>query len=962
MLIWAAYQPLVPESWRFTPPLLRVLLPLGCIALFACIALVTLAAIVTFLGHDFDLIDSPRQLWAWTAVEVREFKLTMLVMNVPLLVWVPALYYKAPAELLRIYVIWAASKVIESGDLQALSVVTAPLRVRQRLPSVNASNEATLALLESMTLLSRLDRTEEAEALDASLARVRRGLAVSQAFPSRASQDLLWWLRKTLGIALWERYRDTLSSTALDDAIRIRRELADAPRWAQDPDFPNLLPLSEALGARFDRHGDERDLRDAIEAAEQVVNSHPSTTATKVRALCCLGEHHIRGVRKGIGGMAAWEAAIAVLSEGAALETRIRRLRCRYQLVLALIEAPSEGPRAESLVEAERLAREMADAAAPQSRAEGEYRLLLGLVLQERVKDCPDPTIAMWEECARAYRAAAEQEAMAAHLRLLAARLWGSFAAKSAAEIAAGQVTPDLLSDAEDQPWSTSADGLALAVELLPLVAWRGVVHHDQRHYLLAPLKELAIDAAAVAIRAGRPERAVELLERGRTLTWSQQLDLRKTELSRLRDDDPEMFAQLDAIREELDKPLSADSYESPERAERHTALAREWEARTRETGLLRFPDYRTLRTAGAEGPVVIVNISEFGCHALVVRDEERPPAVIPLDTITHADVREALDRTATADGRLVQALANLREAQGRAAEAIEAAEALVIRAEMRRTQTSIRMLDWLWKSIAQPVLDALTELDTHEGELPRLWWCPAGLATYLPLHAAGARHGGARDSVPGCVVPSYTATLTSLLHARRPQEAPHTGGGLLLLTVPEPDLPDVDTEAEIVARHVPEAVRLHGDRATVDAVTRLLPVHTRFHAICHGVAREGLRIGGGEILTPIRLAQVPAMDAEFAFLSACDTAVPDPEVPDEAIHPAAVLHFGGFRHVLASLHAVQDASAPAVTDALYGRLVRDGVLEADQTPRVLHATLAELREEHAHQPKIWMPYIHIGA
>jgi hypothetical protein len=58
--------------------------------------------------------------------------------------------------------------------------------------------------------------------------------------------------------------------------------------------------------------------------------------------------------------------------------------------------------------------------------------------------------------------------------------------------------------DDEDLLRQSGADGYALAVELLPLVAWRGVAHHDQRH-LLSELNELALNAASSAIQAGRP-------------------------------------------------------------------------------------------------------------------------------------------------------------------------------------------------------------------------------------------------------------------------------------------------------------------------------------------------------------------------------------------------------------------------------------------------------------------------
>ncbi|MFI8965995.1 CHAT domain-containing protein [Streptomyces sp. NPDC053493] len=981
----AAYDPLIAEAWRHTPPLLRVLLPLLYGALFALLCFAALAARTALLGPGFDLFDSPRQWWTGSSEPIRHLWLLMIGTAVPMLVWTPLVHYEGPQLLLRAGVFLAAGKAIDEGDTDTIRRLTEPLRKPRRLPSVTAYNEAVVASLDSLVLLNRLGEPDGPESLDACLVAARHGLAGMQALPGRYSRKFLWRLRDALGDALWERHLDTLSSAALDEVILIRREVVAAPRWTKGvDDRPYLLQLSEALGARFDASGDERDLREAVAWAERAVRSRPLGKGPSVEALRVLGAQHVRAAREGIDAPAAWQAAVTALREGVALEERTGGRNCRFQLAVALLETPREGPRAAALAEAEELARDLADRAKPGSRSAGEYHSLLAMVLLEQIDEDPEPVPALWEACAGASRSAAENAALPAQMRLYAARMWGLLAAATAVDIAAGRVTPDVAGDTAERLWASGAEGLGLAVELMPLVAWRGVAHHDQRTFL-ADLHELAVDAAAAAVGAGRPERAVELLERGRTVMWSQLLDLRTTELSRLRAEDPETFARLDAIREELDSALPAGEEESPEAAERRTALAREWETRVRRAGLLRPADYATLRAAAADGPVVVVNISELGCHALIVRSEG-PVSVVPLDALTHGDVRDLLDRTARADERLVEAHAALRaaraEAHGTAAgdtDAVEAAEALVIRAEMRRTQASARMLDRLWERLARPVLDALPELDrdgateqcrdggTEHGRaydtLPRLWWCPTGLATYLPLHAAGARRGGARDSVPGRVVPSYAPTLTSLLHARRPPARTDAPGRLLLVTVPEPDLPEVAAEAEVVARHVPSLRRLHDEHATVTAVTRLLPDHTRLHTVCHGIAREGLRLGRGEILTPLQLSRVPARDAEFAFLSACDTAVPDPDVLDEATHPAAVLHFAGFRHVLASLYPVQDASAPAVTDAVYARLTRgDGELDASRAPRALHAALTELRAAHPHQPKIWMPYIHVGA
>ena len=66
----------------------------------------------------------------------------------------------------------------------------------------------------------------------------------------------------------------------------------------------------------------------------------------------------------------------------------------------------------------------------------------------------------------------------------------------------------------------------------------------------------LAPDAAAAAVMVGRPDAAVELLEQGRSLLWTQALMLR-SDLSRLAEIAPDLAERLDSIRVALASPVS---------------------------------------------------------------------------------------------------------------------------------------------------------------------------------------------------------------------------------------------------------------------------------------------------------------------------------------------------------------------------------------------------------------------
>src|SRR4029077_20061596 len=73
--------------------------------------------------------------------------------------------------------------------------------------------------------------------------------------------------------------------------------------------------------------------------------------------------------------------------------------------------------------------------------------------------------------------------------------------------------------------------------------------------------------------------------------------------------------------------------------------------------------------------------------------------------------------------------------------------------------------LEWLWDHITAPILGTLGHTTPASDVWPRLWWCPTGALTLLPLHAAGRHHTA--DTVYDRVISSYTPTLRALHHAR---------------------------------------------------------------------------------------------------------------------------------------------------------------------------------------------------
>ena len=141
-------------------------------------------------------------------------------------------------------------------------------------------------------------------------------------------------------------------------------------------------------------------------------------------------------------------------------------------------------------------------------------------------------------------------------------------------------------------------------------------------------------------------------------------------------------------------------------------------------------------------------------------------------------------------------------------------------------------------------------------------------------------------------VISSYTPTLTALAEARRDDAAAPTRpareqGHMLVVSVPELDdaesaLPGVARSRDILATLFgPEhSTVLNGSAATVDAVLQAVPDHPWLHVGCHGnrdmtsLREGGLSLWDGR-LTIAHLSDLNHPAGEFAFIGACQTAIP---------------------------------------------------------------------------------------
>ncbi|MGW4466310.1 CHAT domain-containing protein [Micromonospora sp. NPDC004704] len=551
-------------------------------------------------------------------------------------------------------------------------------------------------------------------------------------------------------------------------------------------------------------------------------------------------------------------------------------------------------------------------------------------------------------------------------------------------------------------------EAYSVAVGLLPVLAWRGLDRSVQEQRL-AKTAGLGADAAAWALTAGQPRRAVELLEHGRQVLWSQAVQTR-SDLSALAAAAPELAARLDETRRALDgegadwstgMPGAGDPATRFEfltmaagggagapavaEADRVRRLAERWERLLAEARgqpgfeeFLAAPRFDSLRRAADHGPVIMVSTSRWRSDALVVTPTEVYP--VPLPWLDHD----------TAQSRAGALLAAQREA--------ESGGGALARTHLRQTLISIQR--WLWDTMAEPICAALDEIlgpvptgstgigparvDGSTGRR-RVWWCPTGPLTMLPLHAAG-RYGAGRalrdrrrPTVTGRVVSSYTSGLGALLRARSgpaPARPPRVFAVGLAQTPGQAPLPAVADELRAVGANLPGVRLLSGPGATTSAVLAALGQHSWAHFACHArqdfdhPSASALHLSDGR-LSVLDLSSSPALagrsgagattGADLAYLSACRTAAGGRDLPDEAIHLTAALQLAGYRHVIGSQWAVSDRVAAQVAEAVYGHLTAGGEPDASGAAYALDRAVARVREEQPDRPELWAPLIHTG-
>ena len=483
----------------------------------------------------------------------------------------------------------------------------------------------------------------------------------------------------------------------------------------------------------------------------------------------------------------------------------------------------------------------------------------------------------------------------------------------------------------------------------------------------------LPSDYASYQIENGQVEQAVETLERGRALIWSEMRGLR-TSTDQLRTASLAIANQFADINERLESVTMSVAQSDDEdigrietgtkRSIGHLVLTQRRLLEERNSLIshiqslpgfehfLKPPSFDFLNAAASHGPVIIVNQSQAGFPShIIVLVKGSPPSVVSTPSNFHVRAN-----------RLEKELSRVRNEKGLDSKDYDL--------------TLASVLSDLYELVGKPVIERLRELKVPEKS--RVWWCPTGAFCSLPLHAMGPipLDDGSDLYFSDLYIPSYTPSLSALIESRKRgtlSDAPDNLKPSILLVAQPDTLPGAFGEITVIETTKTPVTTLVSAMATPETVIKGLREHRFAHFVCHGLLEAGkpfdasLELHNDNLtLLAIVRSQLPA--AEFAFLSACHTAeLTEGSAADEGLHLAAAIQYCGFRSVVGTMWAMADTDGADLSKHFYKTLFSEKACQNEvsyheRSARALQSAVQRLRKKRGITLERWVNFVHYGA
>lgn len=483
----------------------------------------------------------------------------------------------------------------------------------------------------------------------------------------------------------------------------------------------------------------------------------------------------------------------------------------------------------------------------------------------------------------------------------------------------------------ETENWPEAFQTASQIISLFPLLAPRALETSDKQR-LLRDFSELASDAAAVALNAGKkPFDAIQLLELGRGVIAGSLIEMR-ADISELQQKHPHLAEEHISLRGQLDTRKTSIRGEIDRRIVAGEMLEKNIQEIRTLPGFDRFllaPSEDELKIAAANGPIVVINVSYYRCDALIIENSGFRSLELP--RLTYRDI---LDST-------VEILA------------------------------TPQILEWLWETVAQPVRDTLGFTQTPSDDCwPRIWWIPTNGLNIFPLHAAGRHANGSAETVLDRVMSSYSSSIKAIIYGRRQRHStegiPSAPARALLVAMEHAPgssmLPFAAGEVEMLHKLCRSMAleSIEPGRRKQDVMSHL-PHCDIFHFAGHGYTDDDdpsksyllLEDGESDALTVANLLELNVHERSpfLAYLSACGTGrIKDHESLGENIHLISACQLAGYRHVIGTLWEVKDQLCVEMARITYEG-IRDRGMTDESVCWGLHKASREARDRWLSMP-----------
>ncbi|KAJ3568431.1 hypothetical protein NPX13_g6422 [Xylaria arbuscula] len=480
-------------------------------------------------------------------------------------------------------------------------------------------------------------------------------------------------------------------------------------------------------------------------------------------------------------------------------------------------------------------------------------------------------------------------------------------------------------------------DVASIGVSLIPKITPRWLGSSD-RQIALSRVFNVPVNTVALAMEAGKDAlTAIRLLEQGYG-ALNRSLLYRRFDLANLRSTHEELAERFEFLQEELVRSKSTEnrdwSIDELRRTQRLYAASNELDALIDEIGglpgfehLSGELDDASIKAVALRGPIAVINVSAHRCDALLIQKHK------------------------TSSLRLV----GLDEDQ---------LEELL----MSHQEGSIETLEWLWETVANPILNALGfSSPPQDGNWSRVWWIPTAPLNRFPLHAAGVH--GTSNTVMDRVVSSYSSSIQSLMAGRhaRSQSSDAIKATLVSMNTTPGGTPLPFAREEVnVLRDRCEALSLKAiEPGTLKSdVLSHIRDSCIFHFAGHGYTDEfdpgqsHLRLRDWEE-NPMTLNELFELNLHknppfFAYLSACGTGrVDEGRFMNENLHLINSFQLAGFRHVIGTLWEVNDRACVDMSRATYDSIIANGGLSDFSVSYGLHSATRALRDRWLEENRI---------